>query len=82
MNTESVTEESPESVTEENKESVTEGEENTDSDTDEDMTKSDLESDFELTGDNADLSDSSDDYKDFMPDVSELKNSSSPGNDR
>ena len=47
------------------------------------MTDTDIEPDLELTeDDDAELTDTSDDYKDFKPDVSELENSTSPGNHR
>ena len=47
------------------------------------MTDTDTEPDLEFTeDDDAELTDTSDDYKDFMPDVSELENSTSPGNHR
>ena len=85
----SVTEVNTESVTEVNTESVTESssilttEETTEQVSKGSMTDTDTEPDLELTeDDHAELTDTSDDYKDFMPDVSELENSTSPGNHR
>ena len=73
MNTESVTESSSISTTEKTTEQMSKGS----------MTDTDTEPDLELTeDDDAELTDTSDDYKDFMPDVSELENSTSPGNHR